>query len=63
LPATGSTLTLVRPLRSRIMRAVCAPVRPLALLCLEYLEYALRTHSAAAPEMRAPTIMTIMYPK
>jgi hypothetical protein len=45
------------------MRAVCAPVRPLALLCLEYLAYELRTHSAAAPEIRAPTIMIIMYPK
>jgi hypothetical protein len=40
------------------MRAVCAPVSPLALICLEYFEYELRTQSAAAPEMRAPTIIT-----
>jgi len=33
-------------------------VRPLALGCFEYLLYELRTQSAAAPEMRAPTIIT-----
>jgi hypothetical protein len=51
---------LVRPFRSSIIRAVWAPVRPLALLCFEYFEYELLTHRAAAPEMSMPTTIISM---
>jgi hypothetical protein len=49
---------LERLLRSRIIRAVCSPVSPLLLIFFEYLEYELLTHNAAAPEIRAPRIIT-----
>jgi hypothetical protein len=42
------------------MRAVCAPVRPLALIFFEYFEYELRTQSAATPDTAIPTIITSM---
>jgi hypothetical protein len=42
------------------MRAVWAPVSPLALGCLEYFLYELLTQNAAAPEMTIPTTIKIM---
>jgi hypothetical protein len=42
------------------MRAVWAPVSPLALISLEYFLYELRTQSAAAPEINIPTTIKIM---